>query len=429
MQETLVNSRVDARALTIRGSNNWLTMPVYVLLTALAVVFLPFTKALTVEIGFPLKVYEIVFPIAIVVFILFHRVVKNRIFSRNIIYCTAFWFVAFISSLVGAIEPTTATDINFRGGRPTDAALRVVYLAFNIIVFTLAFHASLKLPSKIINAWFAGLFFAFFYHFYTIISVFITGDAFLLPGLDRHQMGWVGSLLIPRSGTFEEGNFAGLYYLASFALALYARKKTFVVISIIGIVFSLSTSACVALLVYGTYYLYVSINSSYKKSTILAIALLVGSVAFLQLGIDSKFGEDAGSSGAVRLNESMTGMEIFKESPLIGVGLGGYGFLYDKFEWSPELSIFATAEKHIPNNVYVELLSETGVIGISMLFLFFWSWFGYMRDKRFGSSEFIAFGLAVSVAFIAYPTFNITYLWFFLGMSLGLCVHRRSAFK
>lgn len=406
----------------------FLDAPLVVLFTALAVIFLPFTKALTLDIGFPFKLYEAFFPFAILFLIAQGDIRLEGRFRRVFVYAFLFWTIASISSIAGIFDATGSSSVRYRGGRTQDAIMRSAYLLFNICVMFLAFYATKYNKVFIIKAWLAGFLLAFSYHVYTVVFVVFTGDAYLLPGLDRHQMGWMGPLLMPRSGTFEEGNFAGLYYLATLAFAMYARSKALIVLAVVGVAFTLSTAAYIGLFMLFLVNSFKKNSVQIKKYSYAVFLLIAALVSASMLGFDEKFSEGAGASGAVRLNESMTGLQIFYSNPTMGVGLGGYGFLFDEFEWSPELSIFAIAEKHIPNNVYVELLSETGLIG-SLLFLIFFVSYIRILSRQLDLSPFYSFGLSAAVVFMAYPTFNITYLWFFIGASLGLSLHRKTVSK
>lgn len=409
-----------------RYDKTFLYAPMVVLFTALAVAFLPFTKAMTLDIGFPFKLYEIFFPFAMLFLIIQGKIRLEGRLRRVFVYAFLFWTIALISSVAGIFDAAGYFSIGYRGGRTQDAIMRSVYLLFNICVMFLAFFATNCNKVIIIKAWLAGFLLAFSYHAYTVVSVVVTGGAYLLPGLERHQMGWVGPVLIPRSGTFEEGNFAGLYYLATLAFALYARSTVFVALAIVGVAFTLSIAAYAGLFVFLFVHALKKNRVSIKKTFFTVFLLVTAWASFYQLGFDMKFYEGANASGAVRLNESMTGLRIFYSSPTLGVGLGGYGFLFDDFEWSPEFSIFTSAEKHIPNNVYVELLAETGSIGTLLFMLFFVS---YIRAVSGGlkHNPFVIFWLSAAIVCVAYPTFNITYLWFIIGASLGMTLHRSAS--
>jgi O-antigen ligase len=389
-------------------------------LMIISAVFLPFTKALTLSIGFPLKVYEIFLAIAILLFLLKGKVIKDSDLKHLFFMALFFFTVAFFSTLAGQFDSGANPAIDFRGGRLADGLMRAIYLLFNILTFVVAFKATNKAPRLIINAWFLGLFLAASYHFITLIFIFFTGDAPLLMGLERHQMGWVGEMLVPRSGTFEEGNFAGLFYLCGLALATYVRNRFMIIISVAAILLTLSTSTYLALIAYIAIYLLRRNGLSLANLFILlTLSTLIFWILF-GLNFVSKFGGGAGSSGAVRLNEAITGLQIFSAHPSIGVGLGGYGFYFDAFEWDSALSISFGSAKHIPNNIYIELLAETGVLGFVLFFSFLYSWARIIAKGGRELDSFYAIVISIFIVFLAYPTFNITYLWYFLGLTLGL---------
>lgn len=395
-------------------------MPLYVIITAFALIFLPFTKALTIDIGFPLKIYEVSFVLAIPFFMIRRQRVSKRFVQKHLIYALALLIVAIYSSLWMMLDVPPITEVTYRGGRIADAMMRVSYLAFNIMVFVLVFYAAAKKQQMLVRCWFAGLLLTFLYHFYTFLSVGIAGSAFLLPGLERHQMGWIGSTLFPRSGVFEEGNFAGLYYLASTALALHQNKYLFAIIALCGVCMTLSTSTIAAVFVFLFVYTYFKYSISYKYLSVLLGVTLLGYVLYTGLEVGAKFELRAGESGAVRLNEAMTGLNIFRSRPLLGAGMGQYGYLFTQFEWNSDLRVATSVDKHIPNNVYIELMSELGIIGLSTFLLFGWNWTrSFLKGAR-KSYAFFAFGVSAIVALLAYPTFNITYLWGFAGLSLAL---------
>lgn len=396
------------------------TGSLFLKLTLLSVIFLPFTKALTVSIGFPLKCYEILLPIAALILFLNGKISGGKDIERLILLSIGFLIVALISTLMGQFDDSANIALNYRGSKFVDSMSRAAYLLFNIISMIVAYHSTTRSPLRILKFWFIGLSISFSYHLITVIFFLLIGEAPLLPGLERHQTGWVGSYLIPRSGTFEEGNFAGLYYLASLALAVYAGNRYMMLIAAAGILLTLSTSTYLAsavfLMVLGI------MQKELTFGNIVRIILIVSLMFFLVIELDfvSKFGENSSSSGAVRLNEAITGVRIFLAHPFLGVGLGGYGYHFDAFEWDFALSIFYGSEKHIANNIYVELLSETGIMGFLLYSLFFFGWFVAIRNGNRKSICFSAFHFGVLVVFFAYPTFNITYIWFFIGLTTAL---------
>ncbi|MCI0567247.1 MAG: O-antigen ligase family protein [Acidobacteria bacterium] len=58
------------------------------------------------------------------------------------------------------------------------------------------------------------------------------------------------------------------------------------------------------------------------------------------------------------------GIKIWKAHPILGVGLGNYGYYYVQPEFNPGLM---GGKKLPPHNIYVQALAETGVVGFTAL--------------------------------------------------------------
>lgn len=69
--------------------------------------------------------------------------------------------------------------------------------------------------------------------------------------------------------------------------------------------------------------------------------------------------EDSSFRG--RSSELLTGLSMFKSSPLLGIGAGNYKISYQKF--SQVIGIETRAEPRDPHSLYVQLLAENGVLG------------------------------------------------------------------
>ncbi len=85
-----------------------------------------------------------------------------------------------------------------------------------------------------------------------------------------------------------------------------------------------------------------------------------------------------------------TGWNIFNDHPLIGVGLGNYGFYFEKYMPAfasaldePREILFRANYQANNKNLWTRLLSETGIIGFIILrFLV-----DFVMDPRFRVEE------------------------------------------
>ena len=73
--------------------------------------------------------------------------------------------------------------------------------------------------------------------------------------------------------------------------------------------------------------------------------------------------------------------------------------------------------KLIPNNVYIELLSELGVLGLTLFASFLVAL--YRRAKAPGLTPLRLTLIATLFAFNAFPTYSVMFLWAFFGLILG----------
>lgn len=122
-----------------------------------------------------------------------------------------------------------------------------------------------------------------------------------------------------------------------------------------------------------------------------------------------------------RVDATELAYTAWQNSPVLGIGLGGYGLyeLEDKYE------SYLTDYYPIVNNQYVETLAETGVIGEICLLIFLclllWRSFkAYIiaKDKTVkGLIASLTIGVvAILVQYLTFSTIYIVYIWFFIGL-------------
>lgn len=389
----------------------------YVYPLALGFAALPFTRALTIDVGFPLKLYELIFSAAALMFVISIPAFGPWFNRKFLVPLFGFAAAAVIAYLLMIYEGPNSAD-NFRGGPVIDGLSRILYLVLNIVIFLMSFQAGKRHFNMLRSAWLVGCICAAGYVIYTQISFLLYGSAVMLPGIERHQLGSLGPFSITRSGVFDEGNFAGLYFLLSITLALSARRYVVALMALVALLLSLSTAAYVALIaVWGVYALV-------KNGRLVAIpyAAVIGVALFGIYTFFAATGKFAltNSSAAARLNEIMTALTIFWDHPWFGVGLGQYGFQYYFYEWDPSAGALATSDRHITNNIYAEILAETGLAGFVAFGWFIKNWITLLYVSRDRLLLFFATAMGIMIAWLAYPTFNIAFFWSFMGLTTGL---------
>jgi O-antigen ligase len=127
----------------------------------------------------------------------------------------------------------------------------------------------------------------------------------------------------------------------------------------------------------------------------------------------------------------VAGWYIFNTHPLLGVGLGNAGFYFQHalpaYGWRlPEVMLIYFQEAALPNikSMWVRLLAETGIVGFSSFFTWYYVMFRSAWSMRLNQHRLFKvigwFGLFVLVAFItegfSTDTFALPYLWVSLGI-------------
>ena len=117
----------------------------------------------------------------------------------------------------------------------------------------------------------------------------------------------------------------------------------------------------------------------------------------------------------------LTALEISKNNLLFGSGIRTYRILCKQYDDIDSLRKDSRCSTH-PHNMYLEILSETGVIGLTLILLFFFSFLKTFIIKLNNKNLTIAIGaLILAVIFPLKPTgafFSSWYgsiLWYLLG--------------
>ncbi len=85
----------------------------------------------------------------------------------------------------------------------------------------------------------------------------------------------------------------------------------------------------------------------------------LGSLSILSSGNDYAVYQDSSLRG--RSSEMLTGIEMFKTNPVIGVGAGNYKNNYQSY--SQQLGIELRSEERDAHSLYLQILAETGILG------------------------------------------------------------------
>ena len=401
------------------------------LLVILFLFFLPFSQALTLNIVFPLKLSEI-----FLFLLLFHELLSGSIvkwrFNLPVLIILIFFVLVFISVVVNFFyQYNYPLSVEYSRISPViDSLLKFFYLFIAIVALIITRNAIIADP-QLIRWFFIGASVASFYAWYLFFSGILHLPTLILPGMDPDPQKInlsVGDII--RCGTFKEGNYMGFFLLVSGIVALYYKKKMLSIFFFLTIITTFSTTSIFCLIIFLVIYL-ARIYRQYRTRLVASISgmalvlilLIQFNEAFRTNFYNKVFGDEDSIenandlySKADRLNTSWVGVNIFMDNPVFGIGLANYGLHYIHYNTLPELDVIDQT-KRIPNDIYVEILSECGSLAFIAFLVFLSSLYKYGKPK---SNGILTAGLiACFVYFIAFPTFTMLFIWVFFGIILA----------
>jgi len=281
------------------------------------------------------------------------------------------------------------------------------------------------------------------YAWYLVFS-----SAFNLPyiklfGMEENPQAIMG---IVRAGTFKEGNFFGLFLILSSAIAFFLNKSRIAWFLLLTILTTFSTisiiSGAVFLLIYFKKFLLRYRNI--KMFLIFLPILLIGLIFFFRSEFYSVYIKQKlftplntlTTSNFSKVDRYLTGTIAFNagmDNPIVGVGPYNYGLHYDQYNNINEIvdkqSEFSSEyfkrkrKRAIPNNVYLEVWAEYGILGF-LLFITFLINTLYVSIKS--KNLIITAGLlAMYLSLNAFPSFIMLFVWVYLGIPYALYFSRK----
>lgn len=400
-------------------------------LVLLAILTLPFTLALTIDLRFPLKIYEVALLGAGLACLAQFRIPalhSARPVALPVVAIAGFAFAVLLLHLWLPPSGLSATGFTSRFGPFGDGIAKIMYLLLAVFGFLLIAERTYRDERLVLRCWLVGAFAAALYSWYLLGASFLGLSPILLPGIETPQVIGFRDWLVIRSGTFEEGNFLGLYLLTSTAIALYAGRRVAALFLSASVLASFSTINFAALVLLWAAYIWLGsarMRLSRRLTTIAAGGLALVGVGALLLGtgylqsvVSAKLVGESTISRLERVGMALSGLRMFFDHPLTGVGVSQYGYYYNTYEYLSlgPLSDFV-GQKRIANNVYVELLSELGVIGFVLFAAFLSSVYRHLRGQEMLALR-LGF-LGILLVWMAFPSYSIMFLWAFWGVIMG----------
>lgn len=394
-------------------------------LVGTALVTLPFTQALTIDLRFPFKAYELALLLLLGLSATELRIRTAPGARRE------FTGLAIFAGLVAAfvvyrqINPLgiTTTGFSSRFGPVGDSLAKLLYLLLAIYAFLVFAFEAYRDTEWFMRTWLWGAIACSIYSWYLFTGSLFGVDLPLLPQSTAQRVE-IASRLFIRSGTFEEGNFLGLYLLLSVAIALLARRTRLAAYLSATVLTSFSTTSFLGLALFWLGFAIFGRSPTARVWSLRARIALFAGLALIPLLATGYLetvvvGKLVGTEAVSRLNRidfAVEGLRMFREHPIVGVGLSQYGYNYNSFQYLVNSSE-ADLHKLIPNNVYVELLSELGLVATVVFLIFLVMLFRRTRGSQLAP---LRWGLlALLFVWNAFPTYTLINNWAFFALIVG----------
>lgn len=412
---------IDGRAAKASVRQLVFTGPWFQRFMLLSVVFMPFQYALTLSVGFPLKISEILAVLGIGTYVLGRRS-KPR---RMDVAAGAALFLA-VATVLSAIVNLTPTEsglraVGYERGFQTDLLLYSGYaflaLSFWAVLRRVERHKIVR--ATVLSIWLCGV---------AVLLQWassITGNTFIIGLLGFRTLGVDGTVETLRSGPFLEGQHLGFFAGAAILVALYNRSYPAAVVAALCILFSQSTTAYAGIA--AGVALIVVLKFS-KVVVPLIVAALVGvlvllfsdslrntlgrqlaKIGFTEFAPDYQFATTSLNQRGVKTEISF---DMSRDNPLFGVGPGRYGAFFDQYVNGRQLPwIYSTDQtRPIAENAYAHVAAELGycaLIAFCLLILcLIW------RNRRTSPvlvmvAIFVALGVATQSSWTFLPIWSV----------------------
>lgn len=397
---------------------------------------LPLTYALTIPVGFPLKIYELVLGFVVVMACAEGRMRMPpgiRGFVDPLLVFLLLTTLVLVYRLVFRLDSFTTSGFESRAGPVGDGLLKLAYWALAVVAFVVVATEAYLAPRRIANVWCISAVLSACYGWALTIPSALNLPAPLLPGMEAAARITLGGRDVLRGGTFQEGNFFSLYLLASIAVALWLGRRrtawflgatvfiTFSTANVVGLI------AMLGLIAARRFRTSRDVRAKFKFVVTIAFAMatLLGALTasgYLGTIFIAKLTGAQFASGLDRLDLTVAGVRMAAAHPITGVGLAQYGFNYRPYQLTDVFDATRPV-KPIATNSWVELAAETGAIG-TVLILFFgvrvW------RATRGSSRVWLRTGvLALLLGLFTFPAPTVTFLWAFCGLVAGIDLRER----
>jgi O-antigen ligase len=191
------------------------------------------------------------------------------------------------------------------------------------------------------------------------------------------------------TGLLENANEMGSFAALAFPLALYQYLYQRGVLRWVGLLFSgllvggvvVSVSRGATLSAVTVFLVIMVLERRKTLPLLLVVALALCALPFIPTYFSERVGNlasDVERSLVVTENRELTsrgyilsgGLKIWASHPILGVGLGNFGWYYVEKEFNP--GDYRRTRRMVPHSIYIQALAETGLVGTTLLVWLLW---------------------------------------------------------
>jgi O-Antigen ligase len=403
--------------------------------TLMVVGTLPLTYAMTIRVVFPFKIYELVLCMCAAMLAWQGRMVLApglARFAKPILALLAWAALVVVIRLAVPLDSFTTEGFDARVGPVGDPVIKIAYWLLALFAFLLVATAAYEDSRRVGRWWCIGAIVAAVYGWLLLLSSVFALPAPLLPGMVSPQIINIAGRELFRGGTFEEGNYFAMYLLTSLAVALWMRWRWTAVFMAATVFITFSTANVIALALFGCIYtsgvgeqdrdprgkFYAAAIFAAVAAVVLAVLVATGYVAEFFI---AKLSTEEFGSKLDRLDLAVAGLRMSAAHPFMGVGISHYGYNYRPYQLT-DFFDRARPVKPIANNPWVELLAETGIVGMAFALTF-----ARRVWQRASGSTGLAFrsGLAgIALGLFTFPSVTVLFIWAFCGLVVGVRIRQ-----
>lgn len=397
---------------------------------------MPFTQALTFNIGFPLKFSELFLIMLGGLYIILHRRVR---LPGMLTFLLSMLFIAITISLVVNLSwdyPYLLRGYATRFGYTGDSLAKYVYFIIALLSLFISVDIFLTDRRGYVSIWVYGSMAAAVYAWYLTAFSALRLPVYLLPGMENPPQTIDGTII--RCGTFLEGNIMGLYLVLSAAMAFYIKKVRIGIFLLATVITTFSTLSILACFLFILIYLqHVLFKRKYMIWALGGLIVLgISFYFFSDSPLYKKYVTDklfastdtrgpVAASAVSKIDRLYTFRSAYAagwNNPIWGVGMSNFSRHYDRYlppvsDSSMHVFMQKKDAKVIPNNIYVEVFTEAGIPAFLLYLALLASLLYYARTDR---SRSLTAGLfCMLLCFLAYPSFIMIYLWSFMALPVA----------